>query len=107
MRLRQFEVFENPSSRIRRAIPYVVVLQSDIAETGDDTVVAPMVPRPPGNLPSELFPSVSVDDKQFSILVLGLTTVRRRLLARSVAVLDQDREGARIKKALDYLFFGI
>jgi toxin CcdB len=107
MSLRQFEVFENPSPRARAAFPYVVVLQSAVAETGADVVVAPLALRPPGHLPQHLFPTVQLAGRQFAVLVLGLTTLQRRLLTRSVGVLDHDVEGERIKKALDYLFLGL
>ena len=40
--MRQFDVFANPIVRVRRAMPFVVLLQSDRARTGRDRVVAPM-----------------------------------------------------------------
>ncbi|MGH8220742.1 MAG: hypothetical protein ACREUT_19590 [Steroidobacteraceae bacterium] len=41
----QYEVFENPIPRARRAFPFVSILQSDLADTGSDRIVAPLVPR--------------------------------------------------------------
>jgi len=36
----QFDVFENPIARARRADPFAAVLQSNLAETGRDRIVA-------------------------------------------------------------------
>jgi toxin CcdB len=41
----QYEVFENPIPRARRAFPFVAILQSDLADTGSDRIIAPLVPR--------------------------------------------------------------
>jgi hypothetical protein len=41
----QFDVLENPIPRARRAPPLVMILQSDLAETGRDRVVAPLAPE--------------------------------------------------------------
>lgn len=43
--MRQFDVAENPIPRARRALPSVAILQSDLADTGRDRVVAPLAPR--------------------------------------------------------------
>jgi len=42
--MKQFEVFVNPVTRMRRAFPYVVVMQSDVAKLGDERLVAPLAP---------------------------------------------------------------
>ena len=41
----QFDVFVNPIVAARRAYPFVAVLQSDLADTGRDRIVAPLAPR--------------------------------------------------------------
>ena len=42
--MHQFDVLDNPIPRARRTMPFVVILQSDLAETGHDRVVAPLAP---------------------------------------------------------------
>ena len=44
MAMRQFDVLDNPIPRARQALPFVAILQSDLAETGRDRVVAPLAP---------------------------------------------------------------
>ena len=34
MAMRQFDVFDNPVPKARRALPLVVILQSNLADTG-------------------------------------------------------------------------
>ena len=45
MAIRQFDVLDNPVPRARAALPLVVILQSDFAETGRERVVAPLTQR--------------------------------------------------------------
>jgi hypothetical protein len=49
MALRQFDVLANPISRAGELLPFVVILQSDLADTGRDRVVAPLTPQ--GEIP--------------------------------------------------------
>ena len=41
----QLEVFDNPIVKARGSYPLVVVLESDLADTGRERIVAPLVPR--------------------------------------------------------------
>jgi hypothetical protein len=41
----QFDVFVDPIPRARRAYSYMAVLQSDVADTGRERIVAPLVPK--------------------------------------------------------------
>lgn len=104
--MRQFDVFANPIARLRRALPLVVVLQSDRAQTGRDRVVAPMALR--ATLPRlglRLIPAVSVDGREFGIMIPGLATVSASDLRSAVANIDAARDP--IVAALDHLFLGI
>jgi CcdB protein len=74
--MRQFDVLDNPIPRARRALPFVAILQSDLAETGRERVVAPLAPRdamPP--LAGRLIPIVTVDDRDYALLVPSLTAL--------------------------------
>ncbi len=42
--MNQLDIFTNPIARARRAYPFVVVLQADLADPGRDRIVAPLVP---------------------------------------------------------------
>jgi toxin CcdB len=103
---KQFEIFENPIAQARRAFPFVVVLQSPLAETGRDRVVAPLAPKealPP--FAGRLMPVVEIGGREHAILVPSLTAIRTDDLRRLVTSVE--REMDRITAAIDFLFFGI
>ncbi|HEX5080392.1 MAG TPA: CcdB family protein [Geminicoccaceae bacterium] len=103
--MRQFDVLDNPVPRARQALPFVTILQSDLADTGPDRVVAPLAPTaamPP--FAGRLILAVRVDGRDYALLVPALTTLRARDLRQVVASLAAER--GRILAALDYLFEG-
>lgn len=105
MVIRQFDVLDNPIPSARRALPFVAILQSDLAETGRDRVVAPMAPcaaMPP--LAGRLIPIVQVENQDYALLVPSLTALPVTDLRQVGANLADDRD--RILAALDYLFVG-
>ncbi len=99
----QFDVFRNPVPQARRAFPWVVALQSDLADTGRDRVVAFLAPRAKFDaLPGRLMPLVQVESQDCVLLIPSLTNLPADDLQRVV-----DNVGARrdaILAALDYLF---
>lgn len=104
--MRQFDVLDNPIPSARRALPFVAILQADLAETGRERVVAPLAPReamPP--LAGRLIPIVTVDDRDYALLVPSLTALPVIDLRHVVANLADDRD--RIVAAIDLLFIGI
>jgi hypothetical protein len=102
----QFDVFVNPVPQARRAYPYVAVLQSDLAETGLERIVAPLVPkaRLPGTM-GRLTPHVRISDIEHVLLVPGLAAIAARDLRELRGHLGAHRET--IVAALDYLFLGV
>jgi toxin CcdB len=105
MVMRQFDVLDNPIPRARRTLPFVMILQSDLAETGRERVVAPLAPStamPP--LAGRLIPIVTLGDADYALLVPSLTAMPVADLRHAVANLADERD--RIMAALDYLFIG-
>jgi toxin CcdB len=103
--MRQFDVLDNPIPRARRALPFVTILQSDLAETGYERVVAPLAPSAAmPRLAGRLIPIVTVRDEAYALLVPSLTAMPVADLRHEVANLAGDRD--RIMAALDYLFLG-
>jgi toxin CcdB len=103
--MRQFDVLDNPIARARRALPFIAILQSDLAETGPDRIVAPLAPSaamPP--LAGRLIPIVKVEGQDYALLVPSLTALPATDLRQVVASLADER--TRILAALDYLFIG-
>jgi len=86
-------------------MPFVAILQSDLAETGRDRVVAPLAPRAAmPSLAGRLIPIVQVENQDYALLVPSLTALPVADLRQVIATLAHDRE--RILAALDYLFIG-
>ena len=102
----QFDVFENPIARARRAYPFVVVLQADLADTGRDRIVAPLAPRArlTGSA-GRLTPHVKVASVDHVLLVPSLAAVPAGDLRELRGQLAPYRN--EIIAALDYLFLGV
>jgi toxin CcdB len=102
----QFDVFDNPIPRARRAFPFVAILQSEIADTGLDRIVAPLVPRKsmPG-VTGRLTPVVKVAGVEHVLLVPRMTPVAFSDLRAPRDQLASHRDD--IVAALDYLFLGV
>jgi hypothetical protein len=72
----QFDVFANPVQRARRAYPYVVVLQADVAQLGRDRAVAPVAPHAAfPAIAGRLTPVVTIERNDYVLLVTSLTTL--------------------------------
>lgn len=102
----QSDVHANPVAAARRAYPYVVVLQSPLADVGRSRVVAPLVPR--AKLPAaagRLVPTVAVRGVDHAVLVPALTAIPARELGASIASVSSAR--TELLSAVDLLFFGV
>lgn len=75
--MRRFDVLDNPIPRARRALPFVTILQSDLAELAP-TGSLRRLPRRPQMPPlaGRLIPIVKVDDQDYAVLVPALTALR-------------------------------
>lgn len=104
--MKQFDVFRNPVTGARRAFPFVVVLQSDVAQLGAERAVAPLAPRSAfPEIAGRLTPIVRIQRKEHVLLVTSLTTLPAQSLRDAVATLADRRHD--ILAAVDYLFFGV
>ena len=102
----QFDVFENPITRARRAYPFVVVLQAEVANTGRDRIVAPLALRTRlTGTAGRLTPHVKVAGVDHVVLVPSLAAVPVGDLRELRGQLTPYR--AEIVAALDYLFLGV
>jgi len=102
----QFDVFVNPLPIARRAYPFVVVMQADIARNASDQIVAPLAPdasMPKGSGP--LTPVVAVNGRDLIVIVPRLTAIRSRDLIESQCSIASARRD--LLAAIDYLFFGV
>lgn len=102
----QYEVFENPILRARRAFPFVSILQSDLADTGSDRIVAPLVPRARiSGAVGRLMPVVKVLGVDHLLVVPRLVPMTAADLRTAKDNLTIYRE--EIVAALDLLFLGV
>ena len=101
----QFDVFRNPVTRARSAFPWVAALQSDLADTGRDRVVAFLAPlaKFPA-FPGKLMPLVRVNSEDCVLLVPSLTNLPATDLKQVVDNIGSKRQD--IVAALEYLFLG-
>lgn len=102
----QFDAHRNPIAQARRAYPFVVVLQSDVARSGRDRVVAPAAPRSAfPEIAGRLIPVVKIGRREFVLLVTDMTTIPAQSLGEAEVSLSNRRDD--ILAAIDYLFFGV
>ena len=101
--MRQFDVYENPSSEARRFAPYVVVLSSHLIPGFDDAVVAPLVNDSNAVVPAFEIPVIVEGDPPLVVLT-ELAGVQGRSLKRKVGSLLAHEDD--IRRALDRLFTG-
>jgi toxin CcdB len=102
----QYDVFDNPILRARSAFPFVTILQSELADTGRDRMVAPLVLRAriPG-VSGRLTPIVKVLGVEHVLLVPRMAPVG---IADLRGVKDQLLSyRSDIVAALDFLFLGV
>jgi toxin CcdB len=102
----QFDVFANPVSAARSALPFVVVLQSDITATNVETIVAPLALR--SKFPEaagRLLPPVVLDGRDFVVVTASLAALPITDLRRKVGNLAAHR--VELLGAADLLFFGV
>jgi toxin CcdB len=102
---RQFDVFSNPTAS-RSAIPYLVVLQSDVLGGTDAVLCAPLIPADAfAATRGGLNPIFVIKGAPHVLAPDQMAPLPRRLLKSPVASLTADRDA--IARAIDLLFFGI
>ena len=103
----QFDVFENPSPRMREVYPYVVDVQSDLLSALATRMVVPLAVTALAsqNLPRQLCPLISVNDKPLMLVPFEAAPLDKRLLkAEITSIRDRSHE---IIAAMDTVLSGI
>lgn len=101
--MRQFDVFENPSSRSRDYAPYLIVLQSHHLDLLQTVMVAPIVRDVEGPLP-ELDLFIEIKGEALMIAMTEMASIERRQLKQvvsNVAGLEDI-----IRRAIERIFTG-
>lgn len=103
----QFDVFENPSPRMREVYPYVVDVQSDLLSALATRMVVPLAVTALAsqNLPRQLCPLISVNDKPLMLVPFEAAPLDKRLLkAEITSIRGRSHE---IIAAMDAVLSGI
>lgn len=105
--MRQYDVFTNPTSKSRGAVPYLIVIQHDRASETSSVVVAGLAPiaKAKAIATSKLYPVIDVSGRDFVLLTPNLAAIPRQVLGDPVA--NADGAHRRIVAAIDMLFTGV
>jgi toxin CcdB len=103
--MRQFDVYRNPARSTQKAMPYLVVLQSDVVSETAMVIVAALVPALKTSKPSRLYPTFDVAGRRHMLLTPDLASIPRTALTAPITSLREKRD--KIIAALDILFVGI
>ena len=103
----QWDVYANPDSGSRGAVPFLVDLQSDLLSELDTRLVAPLVSSgiDAHRMPKRLCPAFKVAGKTFILMPHEAGPVDRRVLKRRVESLRAEAD--RISSAVDAVMAGI
>lgn len=103
----QFDVYANPSPRMRDVYPYVVDVQSDLLSALATRMVVPLAftTLAAKDLPRQLCPVITVNDKPLMLVPFEAAPLDKRLLKAEIASI-QDRSH-QIIAAMDAVLSGI
>jgi len=107
MVVRRFDVFRNPSQTSSKAIPYLLVVQSDLLEGMDTCVVLPLARAQAARKAASerLNPLLRIEDGDLVQLTQLVAAVPMASLRKPVTNLEAHRDT--ILRAIDFLFSGI
>lgn len=99
--MRQFDLYENPATPMRGAVPFVVVLSSHLLGDLTEIIVAPVLFGRSVPL-NALEIQIEHDATRFLVSVTGMTAIRRRDLRRRIRSVQAYEDA--IRRAVDRLF---
>jgi mRNA-degrading endonuclease toxin of MazEF toxin-antitoxin module len=101
--LRQFDLYENPISTMRKAVPFVVILSSHFATGLTEAIVAPVLKG--RTIPVSAFEiPLERDGEVLLISVTGMVAIRQTDLRRKIGSAAEHEDA--IRRTLDRLFTG-
>ena len=103
----QYDVYDNPSPRMRDQYPYVVDIQSDLLSGLATRLVVPLAITSlvAGDLPRQLCPVISVHGKRLMLVPFEAAPLGKKLLKGKLASV-KDR-GHEIAAAMDAAVSGV
>lgn len=105
--MRQFDVYENPSSKARDTVPLLAVIQHDRASETASVVVVGLAPlaKTGAMTKSRLYPVLRIAGADYVLLTPNMAAIPRKQLEKKIATVEQDDR--RIIGAIDMLFTGV
>ncbi|NHK26923.1 hypothetical protein FF098_003245 [Parvularcula flava] len=100
-----FTVHQMPVPSVRRIIPYVVCVQSDVFASLPSRLVVPLYASAPARVIQELAPSVSFEGQDLLFMSYEMTSFQTGELSASLGDLEHDRY--RLLQAIDLLITGV
>ena len=103
----QFDVYENPSPRMRDVYPYVIDIQSNLLSALATRMVVPLAitSLSAKDLPSGLCPTITVNSKALMLVPFEAAPLDKRLL--KVEVASVQARAHEIVAAIDCVMSGI
>ena len=103
----QFDVYENPSSRMRDVYPFVVDIQSNLLSALATRMVVPLAVTnlSPAELPARLCPVITVQNLSLMLVPFEAAPLDKRLLRAEVASVQE--RSYEIIAAMDAVLSGI
>lgn len=101
--MRQYDLYENPATPMRGAVPFVVILSSHLLADLTEVIVAPVLAGRNTRLSAFEIP-IQQGDATLLVSITGMTAVRQRDLRRRVGSLAAYEDD--IRRAIDRLFTG-
>ena len=83
----QYDVFDNPSPRMRDTYPYVLDVQSDLLRSLPTRMVAPLAVTvlAAGQFPHRLCPVIVVDGQKLTLVPFEAAPLDKRLLKKRIS----------------------
>jgi toxin CcdB len=103
----QFDIFDNPSPRMRDVYPYVLEVQSDLLSALATRMVVPLAftSLTAKDMPSRLCPVITVNNKSLMLVPFEAAPLDKRLLKTNIAsIRDRSHD---IIAAMDAVLSGI
>jgi toxin CcdB len=103
----QWDVYENPSARVREEIPYLLDIQSGLLSGLRTRFVVPLAAQAvqPAGLPRRLIPTFEIGGRSLRLVPHEAGVIDAALLRKPVATLRAER--SRITDAMDAVTSGV
>jgi toxin CcdB len=103
----QWDVYENPSPRVREEIPYLLDIQSGLLSGLRTRFVVPLAAQAvqPAGLPRRLIPVFAIGGRSLRLVPHEAGVIDATLLRQPVATLRDER--SRITDAMDAVISGV